>query len=268
MPYVELNGANIFYTDEGSGPPVLLVHGWSCDGTDWAWQTPALKGAGYRCIVPDLRGHGRSSVPEEGYTPRGYAADLAALLRHLGTGPVVAMGHSMGGAAVVALAVEYPELVRAIVPVDSAYGQTGSPEQLAALINAVRAPEGVAFAQQMFSTMYGADAEPHLREIHMRRIAAMHPEVRWKAMEGIFAGPDQFCMKAEAEAYLPRMAAPALAFRAGSQDPAGVAAWEGALLQHPKSSAIAWEGFGHWLHQERPEEFNRVVLEWLGGLEG
>jgi len=266
MPYIETNGANIFYTDEGSGPPVLLVHGWSCDGTDWAWQTPALKAAGYRCVVPDLRGHGRSSVTEDGYTPRGYAADLAALLGELRTGPVVAIGHSMGGAAVVALAVEHPEAVRAVVPVDSGYGQTGTAEQLAPLIEAVKAPDGAAFAQQMFSTFYGAAAPPHLKEIHMRRIAAMHPQVRWKALAGMFAGEDQFCLKPEAERYLRRVQAPALAFRAGNQDPVAVAAWERACFQHPKSAALAWEGYGHWLHQERPEEFNRVLLEWLAGL--
>ena len=42
MAYANVNGVSMFYTDEGEGSPVVLVHGWSCDGSDWAWQTPAL----------------------------------------------------------------------------------------------------------------------------------------------------------------------------------------------------------------------------------
>jgi pimeloyl-ACP methyl ester carboxylesterase len=91
----------------------------------------------------------------------------------------------------------------------------------------------------------------------------MHPEVRWKAMAGMFADADQFCLKPEAEAYLRCIQAPALAFRAGNEDPQAVADWERSCFQHPNSAAIGWEGYGHWLHQERPAEFNRALLDWL-----
>ncbi|MBK7725323.1 MAG: alpha/beta hydrolase [Dehalococcoidia bacterium] len=142
MPFAQVNDARMFYTDEGEGSPVLMVHGWSCDGSDWAWQIPALKAAGYRCITPDLRGHGRSSVPAGGY-PRQYAADLAGLIGQLGCGPVVAIGHSMGGATVVALAVEHPEVVRAVVPVDSAYGfESETAVTLPQMTQAFRGPGG------------------------------------------------------------------------------------------------------------------------------
>jgi pimeloyl-ACP methyl ester carboxylesterase len=267
MPFFEANGARLFYTDEGSGPPLLLVHGWSCDGTDWAWQTPALVAAGYRCIVPDLRGHGRSSVPEDGFTPQGYAADLAAFIAHLGIAPVVAIGHSMGGATVVALAVEHPETVRAIVPVDSAYGMTGAPAEMEALIAAFRAEGGESAAIQMFTNSYGPGAPAHLAAIHARRIMAFDPQVRWKAIAGMVTAPDQFCVRPHSEAYLQRVAVPALAFRAGREDPAAVAAWERENFQHSKSHVVAWENTGHWLHQERPEEFDRELLDWLARLD-
>lgn len=55
MPYFEAPDVSLFYTSEGDGPPVLMVHGWSCDGADWSWQVPAFRAAGFRCIVPDLR---------------------------------------------------------------------------------------------------------------------------------------------------------------------------------------------------------------------
>ena len=268
MPFAEVNDARLFYTDEGEGPPVLLVHGWSCDGSDWAWQIPALKAAGYRCIAPDLRGHGRSSVPAGGYTPKQYAADLAALAGQLGCGPLVAIGHSMGGAAVVALAVEHPEAVRAVVPVDSAYGfEPGTHLAFAPMIEAFRSPAGHAAALQFAANAFYSSATPaHLPPLHARRIAAFEQQVMAAAMEAL-ASPESFGERPAAEAYLRRIAAPALAFRAGRNDPSAVAAWERAQFQHPKSKAVGWEGTGHWLHQERPAEFNSVLLDWLAGLD-
>ena len=268
MAYAEVNGVSMFYTDEGEGQPVLLVHGWSCDGSDWAWQTPALKAAGFRCIVPDLRGHGRSSVVEGPYTPKQYAADLATLIQHLNTGPVVAVGHSMGGATVVALSVEHPELVRAVVPVDSAYGfDESTPAQLGQLIAGFQSPAGHEVALQFAAQAFYTEATPpHLPALHARRIAAFDQGVMWKAFDGLLNAEDSFGLKPLSEAYLQRIAAPALAFRAGRQDPASVAAWERANFTHPASKAVAWEGTGHWLHQERPTEFNSILLSWIAGL--
>lgn len=268
MPFAQVNDISMFYTDEGEGSPVLLVHGWSCDGSDWAWQTPALKAAGYRCIVPDLRGHGRTTVTEEGYTPKNYAHDLAELLRQLGTGPVVAIGHSMGGATVVALAVEHPECVRAVVPVDSAYGFTEEvPPALRDIVEAFKSPAGHEAALGFASAAFYGEATPaHLPALHARRIAAFNQDVMWKAMAGIVLADDSFGAKATSEQYLPRVQAPALAFRAGRQDPTDVAAWERAQFKHPASRAVGWEGTGHWLHQERPAEFNSILLNWLAGL--
>lgn len=268
MPFTEINGVRMFYTDEGEGQPVLLVHGWSCDGTDWAWTTPALKAAGYRCIVPDLRGHGRSSVPEGGFTPKQYAADLAELLRQRETGPVIAIGHSMGGAAVVALAVEHPECVSSVVPVDSAYGMgDDTPAGVAQMTAAFGGPDGHEAALQWAAGVFYVAATPaHLPPIHARRIAAFDQRAMVGALLGL-VGEESFALTAQSEAYLRRISAPALAFRAGKQDPSAMAVWERAQFQHPKSRAVAWEGTGHWLHQERPAEFNSILVDWLAGLE-
>ena len=268
MPFVELNSVNMFYTDEGDGLPVLMVHGWSCDGSDWSWQIPALLAAGYRCIVPDLRGHGRSSVPASGFSPKDYASDLAALVNHLGVGPVVAIGHSMGGATVVALAVQHPEGVRAIVPVDSAYGfAEGSAAGFQPLFEGLRSPAGHAVALKFAAETFYCPATPaFLPPMHARRIAAFDQNVMASALEALVA-PGSFGEKPKSEAYLQRVKVPALAFRAGREDPSEVAAWERANFAHPKSHAVGWEGTGHWLHQERPAEFNSILLDWLATLD-
>ena len=134
----------------------MLVHGFTADGGDWSFQTTELEKS-YRVLNVDLRGHGRSSVPERGYELADYVEDVTEFLRAVAPGPVVALGHSIGGSMVVALAVEEPELVRAIVPIDASYGfpEEARPfiEQLAALGSA---PDGAENVVQHF----GADFIP------------------------------------------------------------------------------------------------------------
>jgi pimeloyl-ACP methyl ester carboxylesterase len=267
MPYKDLGDVTLFYTDQGQGSPVVLVHGWSCDGTDWSWQIPALV-SNHRVITVDLRGHGHSSAPEGGYTPRGFANDIARLLKDLDVPPAVVVGHSLGGAIACALAVEHPERVRAVVPVDPAYGfDPGMRPGFEQLVVGMKGPGGhdvaLGFAAQSF---YVPATPPALPVFHARRIAALPQHVMWQTLGNLAFAPDQFGMKPDSEKYLRRIAVPALSFRAGRQDPAAVAAWERAQFKHPYSKAVAWEGTGHWLHQERPAEFNSILTEWIAAL--
>lgn len=206
MPYVDLGEFTMFYTDEGDGPPVLCVHGWTCDGSDWSWQVPAFV-PGHRVIAVDPRGHGRSTAPADGYGPLFFADDLAALLARLGTGPVVAMGHSMGGATVVALAVEYPELVRAVVSVDSAFGfDPAGLEGIAQFLDLLKAPGGNQVAREFFGRFYPAACPPHLPVLHARRVEAMDHGALWKSFEGLLVR--SFGENPDAERYLPRVQCP------------------------------------------------------------
>ncbi len=90
------DGTRLFYRDEGSGPPVLLVHAWSLHSGMWEYQLPALLAGGYRCVMLDRRGHGRSDVTSGGYDLDTLADDLDTLLTHLDLRDVSAIGHSMG----------------------------------------------------------------------------------------------------------------------------------------------------------------------------
>jgi pimeloyl-ACP methyl ester carboxylesterase len=268
VPFAQVDDVSLFYTDEGDGPAVLLVHGWTCDSHDWQWQAPALREAGYRVIAADLRGHGRSSVPAEGYTAGRFAADLAGLLGQRGVTRAVVAGHSLGGAIAVAMAVSYPQLVRAIVPVDAAYGMDPAAigPLMETLIPGLAGPNGHDAAMPLFAGFYTPASPAHLQEWHRRRMLGMPGHVLHAVIAGLVSGPGQFALRPESEAHLGRVACPAFAFRAGRQDPAAVAAWERSCMKHPYSRAVAWEGNGHWLHQERPAEFNALLLEWLAGL--
>jgi len=86
----------IYYKDHGSGPPVVLIHGWPLNGDAWEKQTAALLAAGHRVITYDRRGFGRSSKPGIGYDYDTFAADLDALLTALNVTGVSLVGHSMG----------------------------------------------------------------------------------------------------------------------------------------------------------------------------
>ena len=132
-------------------------------------------------IVVDLRGHGRSSVPEDGYEPKQFAADIAGLLEQLDVGPVVAMGHSLGGAIVSALAVERPELVSAVVSVDPGYLL---PDEVRPVVEGMAAAlattDPVAAAQQFLSASYSTATPAALKSFHMRRIAACPGRCSWR----------------------------------------------------------------------------------------
>src|SRR5258708_36684215 len=86
----------LYYEDHGSGPPVVLIHGWPLNGDAWEKQTAALLAAGHRVITYDRRGFGRSRKPAVGYNYDTFAADLDPVLFALDLTGVSLVGHSMG----------------------------------------------------------------------------------------------------------------------------------------------------------------------------
>ncbi|GAB2925378.1 bromoperoxidase [Rhodococcus aerolatus] len=91
----------LYYEDHGSGSPVVLIHGWPLSGRSWEAQVPALVEAGHRVVTYDRRGFGASSQPWSGYDYDTFADDLQALLEHLDLTGVTLVGFSMGGGEVV-----------------------------------------------------------------------------------------------------------------------------------------------------------------------
>lgn len=86
----------LFYTDQGSGPVVVLLAGWPFDSRSWEPQAHALLAAGHRVVAYDRRGFGRSSRPSTGYDFDTLAADLDAVLTHLDLRDVALVGFSLG----------------------------------------------------------------------------------------------------------------------------------------------------------------------------
>jgi len=113
------DGVELFYTEAGSGePPVLLVHGWTCDHTAMTPLSTYFRRS-HRVISVDLRGHGESDKPEQDYSMAVFADDLAWMCSELGVEKPIVIGHSMGGVIAVELAARFPDLPGAIVTLDS-----------------------------------------------------------------------------------------------------------------------------------------------------
>ena len=101
MPYVDVGTENsgaieLYYEDHGSGPPVVLIHGYPLSSRAWDKQVPVLLDMGRRVIAYDRRGFGKSSQPTTGYDYDVFAADLNALMEKLDLRDAVIAGHSMG----------------------------------------------------------------------------------------------------------------------------------------------------------------------------
>lgn len=110
MPYITTDdGVEIYYTEQGSGQPVILSHGWPLSSDAWQVELKVLADAGYRAIAHDRRGHGRSTKTAEGHDMDTYARDLAALVNQLDLRDLVVIGHSTGGGEVVRYAAKYAE---------------------------------------------------------------------------------------------------------------------------------------------------------------
>jgi non-heme chloroperoxidase len=94
------DGTEIFYKDWGTGQPIVFHHGWPLSADDWDNQMLFFLEAGYRVIAHDRRGHGRSTETATGNEMDTYAADVAALAKHLDLKGAVHIGHSTGGGEV------------------------------------------------------------------------------------------------------------------------------------------------------------------------
>ena len=112
-----VSGADLYFEIEGSGPPVVLVHGFSLDARMWDDQVPALRDIA-TVIRYDVRGFGRSSMPDAGVL-YAQSTDLVALLDHLGFADAVLVGLSMGGLIVLHTAVVAPRRVGGLVLLDA-----------------------------------------------------------------------------------------------------------------------------------------------------
>jgi pimeloyl-ACP methyl ester carboxylesterase len=142
MRTLRRDGVALCFTEAGSGtPPLLFVHGWTCDRAFFNPQFEHFRRS-HRVVAVDLRGHGASDKPEQDYTMAAFADDVAWLGEQIGLHKPVILGHAMGGLVVIDLAARYSEFPAAIVTLATPVLLTAAAcDQLLPVIAALRTAE-------------------------------------------------------------------------------------------------------------------------------
>jgi pimeloyl-ACP methyl ester carboxylesterase len=112
--YIENDGARIWYATYGSGSPVILLHGGLGHGGNWAYQVPALVSSGYRAILIDSRGHGRSTRDAQPYSYELMVTDVLAVMDALHLEKAALVGWSDGACTALILAAKAPSRVAGV----------------------------------------------------------------------------------------------------------------------------------------------------------
>lgn len=259
--FAEVNGTRLCYETVGAddAPAVVFVHGFSLDTRMWDGQVEAFAGR-YRVVRYDLRGFGRSAIPDPGVVYQ-HDDDLRALLDELGIGRAAIVGLSLGGAVALNFALSYPERVSALV-------------LAASVLPGFEAPELAALSRSIWGAgqSHGADAARALWiDCAFFQVANERPETREKLQQmihdysgwgwtdrdpGVWANPD-------CAAHLGRIAAPTLVV-AGERDiPDMLRVADALALGIAGARKVIMPGLGHLPNMEDAGAFGAVVLEFL-----
>jgi pimeloyl-ACP methyl ester carboxylesterase len=114
-PSPEANGIRVHVAEQGSGPLVLMLHGFPESWYSWRSQLPALAAAGFHAVAPDLRGHHLTDKPREGYGIETLVDDMLALREQLGADRQMHLvGHDWGGVIAWQVAWRHPDALRSL----------------------------------------------------------------------------------------------------------------------------------------------------------
>jgi pimeloyl-ACP methyl ester carboxylesterase len=263
----EVNGTRLYYEVAGEGHPLVLIHAGIADSRMWDDQFDVFAQR-YRVIRYDLRGFGRSEVPPGPYTLRD---DLLGLLRYLGVERTYLVGVSIGGGLAIDFTLEHPDMVDALIPVAAGVGGLPPSEE------DDEAPfEAIEAAIKAGDLARANELEIELWVVGPRRAAdQVDARVRQRALE---MNGDSFARQAENEQALPQrldppafgrlgeIHAPTLVIVGDEDLPDVMRAANAVVAGVAGARKAVMHGAAHLPNMEQPAEFNRLVLDFLGGL--
>lgn len=250
-------GPALFYTDHGSGRPLLLIHGLTCDGADWMWLASGLS-RDHRTIILDTPGHGRSSHVPGRYDIDSLAAGYLEVITRLGLDRPVVVAHSMGALPAVRLAAEHGDVISGLVLIDPALGRADDDaEKVAALVTA--APHEAML--RVFAGFHVQATPDWMRWWHLRRVMGTPEDVITATAQGAWLGSRALGRRSAGAAELPKITAPRLTLYAGGNTDRY--RWDLDLPHSPGDEIDLWPDNGHFLHQEDPQRFEKRVRAWL-----
>jgi pimeloyl-ACP methyl ester carboxylesterase len=263
MATARVRGIEVAYDDQGGGTPLVLLHGFPFDRSMWRGQARDL-GATCRVIAPDLRGQGETPLGDATLTMGEMAEDVAALLDGLGVGRVVLGGLSMGGYVAFEFLRRFPRRVRALVLADTR-PQADTDEARSTREETARRAlsDGMApIADSMLPKLLSANTREGRPDV-VERVRAM---MLGASPEGAAAALRAMAVRRDQTDLLPEIDVPVLIL-VGVEDPITPPSDAEAMAAKIKGSRLVRiEGAAHLSNVERPEEFDRALAEFVGGL--
>ncbi len=267
---VQILGQSIFYRDEGKGPTLLLVHGWTANSFQWRRVLPELAKR-YRVVAPDLPGCGLSDKPALDYTISDYLRYMREFTRALGLWPFVLVGTSFGGFLSNRYCLEFPEDVRALILLNS----SGIRARYHWIFKLFELPvlgyllPYLLMLPRELKLLLKAKAYPRREEDRQRLEEYRHTTLTLRSRAGLRAAVRGYRTISEQDLLddrLPEIRCPTLVFW-GEQDRA--LPKEMADVFHGKirgSRLCMLPGCGHNIPEERPKEVLAEIERFLGDL--
>jgi 3-oxoadipate enol-lactonase len=262
MPQRSVNGTTLNYQEQGTGRPLVLLHGFPLDSRVWREQIAALSDR-FRVIAPDLRGFGQSKSNDP-FTMESLADDVHALLADIDALPAILGGLSMGGYVALAYAKKYPTDLLGLALIDTkAEGDTPQgKEGRQKMIDLARSQGTKAVADEMIPKMLAPDADKSRPQVKRELDQVMNGQSPLTIEHALAALRD----RPDFTAHLPSIATPTLVI-VGEHD--AITPQEGAEAMSkaiPKSTYIVVRGAGHMAPMEQPQQVTDALRRFAASL--
>jgi 3-oxoadipate enol-lactonase len=252
-------GTHLYFEMVGSGPPLVLIHGFTLDTRMWDGQMSALA-ARHQVIRYDMRGFGQSALPAgESYTAAG---DLKALLDHLGVEKAAILGLSLGGGAAIDFALNFPDVTGALILADTLVGgwewSSGWNEQAGAVWSAgkevgIEAAKDLWLGLPLFAP---AQEKPEVAG-ELKRMVSDYSGWHWNHDD------PQERLNPPATQRLASITCPTLIVLGERDEPDFHAIAAACLRDIPHAEAVTIPKVGHMVNLEAAEKFNDIVIRFL-----
>jgi pimeloyl-ACP methyl ester carboxylesterase len=262
METVEVDGLRVAYERVGTGPALVLLHGYVGDGpTTWRHQLDALSET-FTVVAWDAPGSGRSSDPPESFGVDGYADCLAGFLMQLGLDVAYIAGLSFGGALALAFQRRHAAMSRALILASAYAGWAGSlPPAVARerLTQALALADGTptAFVDALLPTMFSKPMPPETVDAFRASMLAFHPRG--------FRALARACAEDVSDA-LPLVESPTLLIYGDRDERAPLAVRQALHSGISGSRLVVLPDAGHVCTLEAPDAFNDAIRDFLGTL--
>jgi 3-oxoadipate enol-lactonase len=254
MPLAHINGIELYYEVHGEGPALVFAHGGGGNHLSW-WQNVPVLAQHFRCITFDHRGFGASRDVADGPGPTAFVEDLRELLDHLSIQRAALAGQSMGGWTVLGFATAYPDRVSALVLCDTTAGMD-DPEIAREQAKLREMSKGGLV--NILTLAYAADfpARDPVRHFLYQQISGLNTHVPANLLSVLLN------TRHRVDTIVNRHTSTMLLV--GEEDalaPAHV--MEMMSRRIPHSRFVKIPGAGHSAYFEKPDEFNRIIADFL-----